>query len=65
MSFLHSYSAEDLLKRAVKGARDKTALKGVKHERWVAVMNLFCLGSTYSRELCEKFGLDPEEEVYR
>jgi hypothetical protein len=28
-------------------------------------MNTFGLGSTYSKELCVAFGLDPNEEIIR
>lgn len=33
--------------------------------RWVAVMDTLQLGSTYSREICARFGLDPDEKVRR
>jgi len=29
------------------------------------VMAIFCLGSTYSKDLCRAFDLDPDEEVTR
>ena len=54
-----------LLERAVKSARKRTARKGEKHPRWVAVMDTFQLGSGYAGELCRRFGLDPDEEVAR
>lgn len=54
-----------LLERAVRGARDHRSRKGVKHPRWVAVMDSFTLGSTYAQELCRRFGLDPDEQVKR
>jgi hypothetical protein len=63
--FLHDLTAHTLLNRAVRGARDRRSRKGVKHLRWVAVMDLFALGSGYSKDLCRKFGLDPDEEVSR
>ncbi|MCA6108166.1 hypothetical protein [Bradyrhizobium cenepequi] len=53
---------EELLRRAVKGARsNKTPWRG--SPRWVAVMETFGLGSTYSAELCRRFDLDPYETV--
>ena len=64
-NFLHELSLESLLERGVRGARDPDSRKGTKHPRWVAVMETFCLGSTYSKELCQKFGLNPYEEVSR
>lgn len=34
-----------------------------KEPRWVIVMDRFLLGSTYSRQLCRRFGCDPDEKV--
>ena len=45
----------DLVERAVRGAK----LKG--RPRWVAVKDVFAVGSTSAHRLCERFGLDPEE----
>jgi hypothetical protein len=58
-------SDEDLLKRAVKSARARGCRKGEKHLRWTAVADAFCLGSTFSAQLCRRFGLDPDEYVKR
>lgn len=55
----------DLLERAVKSCRGRDYRKGQKHPRWVAVMDTFTLGSTYSHQLCRRFGLDPDEQVKR
>lgn len=52
----------ELLRRAVKNARPYGR---VKNARWVAVMELFGLGSTYSAQLCKRFDLDPDELVKR
>ena len=50
---------EELLRRAVTYAR-----KGRRLEyRWVHVMHVFGLGSSYARGLCMRFDLDPEEKV--
>jgi hypothetical protein len=54
-----------LLQRAVKNARDRSKRKSVPHPRWVAVMDAFSLGSTYARQLCAHFDLDPHEMVKR
>ena len=51
----------ELLRRAVSGARAR-GLRGW-HNRWVAVMHAFQLGSTSAAELCRRFGLDPDERV--
>lgn len=56
---------EKLLERAVRGARDHTMPSRHKHPRWTAVSQCFALGSTYSMQLCRRFGLDPEEMVTR
>lgn len=63
--FLHELTAMKLLEHSVRNARSRQCRKGKKHPRWVGVMDCFALGSTYSKELCEKFGLNPEEEVSR
>lgn len=53
---------EDLLRRAVTNARGNS--RG-KVWRWVAVMDMFALGSGYAQQLCARFGLDPDEYVKR
>jgi hypothetical protein len=63
--FLHELTAEELVGRAVRGSRSRHSRKGEKHPRWVAVMDNFALGSTYAKDLCRKFDLDPYEEVSR
>lgn len=55
----------DLLKRTVKSARHRSFRKGSPHPRWTAVMDVFLLGSTFARELCCRFDLDPDEKVKR
>ena len=62
---LDSITDEALLKRGVENARSNKYNKRIKHPRWVAVMDLFVLGSGYSHELCRRFGLDPDELVAR
>lgn len=53
-----------LLFRAVTNARPvRDVRNGVP--RWKAVMDTLQLGSTYSREICARFGLDPDEKVRR
>ena len=48
-----------LLRRAAENARPRQR----REARWVVVMNLFGLGSTYAHELCARFGLDPDEVI--
>lgn len=62
---LHGIRATELLRRAVTTARSRQHNKGVKHPRWVAVKDIFALGSGYAHELCRRFDLDPDEEVSR
>ncbi len=59
------HSADELLRCAVKSARDHRTRRGVMHPRWVAVMSVFALGSTYSRILCLWAGLNPDDGVVR
>jgi hypothetical protein len=54
-----------LLERAVRNSRARDRRKGEKHERWVAVMDMFNLGSGLAGQLCRRFGLDPSEQVKR
>jgi hypothetical protein len=56
---------DELLRRVVTNVRSRRANKGIKHMRWVAVMDGFGLGRSYSIELCARFGLDPDEMVKR
>lgn len=65
MEMFHGIPDDELLRRAVGSARDRRRNKGIKHPRWVAVMDCFLLGSTYARQLCLRFDLDPDEEVKR
>jgi hypothetical protein len=57
---LSDLSDQELLKRAVQGAR---AHRAGPAPRWVAVMDTFSLGSTYAAALCRRFGLGPDEVV--
>lgn len=52
----------DLLKRAVRNVRPRDA--GI-HPRWVAVKEVFALGSTYARQLCLTCGVDPDQMLMR
>lgn len=62
---VNDYDDSILLERAVRNCRNSKSRKGVKHPRWVAVMDTFRLGSTYASQLCVRFGLDPDEQVKR
>lgn len=54
---------EKLLERAVRNARSSAQDRRCKHSRWVHVADTFALGSTFAHQLCERFGLDPNEAV--
>lgn len=54
-------SDEDLVKRAVRNARPREI--GIEVPRWSAIGEAFGLGSTYSIELCRRFGMDPHEPL--
>lgn len=56
---------EELLRRAVMMARNPKAFVQGKQPRCIGVMHAFMLGSTYSAQLCRRFGLDPDEMVGR
>jgi hypothetical protein len=58
-------SDEELLRRAVNNARASRGRANAKHPRLTAVMDVFALGSTYARQLCARFGVEPEEMVKR
>jgi hypothetical protein len=57
---VNDISDAELLERAVRAARPSR-----KSPRWTAVSDTFCLGSTYSMQLCRRFGLDPDETIGR
>jgi hypothetical protein len=55
---IEKYSAEQLVERAVRNPR--TYREGGCYV-WKAVAEIFKLGSTSAAELCEKYGVDPDE----
>lgn len=48
----------ELLRRAVRNARGS-----YRQIRWAVISGTFCLGSTFSAELCRRYGVDPHEMV--
>jgi len=48
----------DLVERAVRNAHRATGRRRIP--RWSAVAETFGLGSTYSTQLCRRYGLDPD-----
>lgn len=61
MASVDDITDEQLLERAVKAARPRRG----RVPRWSAVADLFALGSTYSIQLCRRFGLDPDQQIGR
>ena len=59
MDDVSSIPDEELLRRAVLSARPKYKAS----PKWAAVMDTFGLGSTYARQLCWRFGVDPDETL--
>jgi len=54
---------DELLGRAVRNCAHATKRPGAGRPRWSVVSDHFALGSTFSAQLCRRFGLDPEERV--
>jgi hypothetical protein len=52
---------EQLLGRAVRNARPRRG----RVPRWSAVSDLFALGSTFSMQLCRRYGVDPDQQIGR
>jgi hypothetical protein len=50
-----------LLERAVRNVRPRQP----RSPRWAAVAGAFGLGSSYAAQLCERFGLDPDDQLKR
>lgn len=50
-----------MLERAVTNARSHH--RRGRHPRWLAVMEVFNVGSMDAKDLCKLFGLDPDEQV--
>jgi len=64
MNDVNDIPDDDLLGRAVRGAKPRLGGKARQgRPRWTCVMDLFGLGSTYARQLCRKYGVDPDEMV--
>lgn len=62
MADVNDIPDNELLGRAVRNCR---ARQSGKSPRWVGVSDTFTLGSTYSMQLCRRYGVDPDELVGR
>lgn len=61
MSDVNDIPDNELLGRAVRNVRPRR--RSGRSPRWHAVSEVFTLGSTYSAQLCRRFGVDPDEVV--
>lgn len=50
----------DLVKRAMMNLRNH---EYDSRPRWALVKDVFGVGSTRAEDLCERFGLDPDEKI--
>ena len=57
-STVASIPDEELLRRVVRHVARKRSRR--KEFAWAAVSEAFSLGSTFSMQLCRRFGLDPD-----
>jgi hypothetical protein len=53
----------ELVGRVVRHLRLVRGSRRPKVPRWSVVADLFALGSTYSAQLCRRYGMDPDEYV--
>lgn len=54
----------ELIRRVIAGQRRlPRKLTTRTQPLWAKVGDRFCLGSTYSMQLCRRFGFDPNEQV--
>jgi len=60
----HEFEERKLIYRVLAGMRKPTT-KTAGHQRWVQVMQVFCVGSSVARALCQEFQFDPDERVLR
>lgn len=61
MSDVNSIPDAELIRRVIGGLAGKK--RGRKQPLWATVGDRFCLGSTYSTQLCRRFGFDPDQQV--
>ncbi len=54
---------EELVRRVISRASQRMPGRGKREPLWSYVSYQFCLGSTYSQQLCRRFGYDPEVPV--
>lgn len=52
----------ELLQRVIRNV-GRVPSSRRKAPRWTAISDLFALGSGYSKQLCRRFGTDPDEQI--
>lgn len=66
MSDVNDIPDNELLGRIMRNAGHSSSRgRRRKVPRWIIIADLTTLGSTYSQQLCRRFGLDPDEMVRR
>ena len=53
----------ELIRRAISGLNVAPGPRSSGVPLWSKVGDRFCLGSTYSIQLCRRFGFDPDRQV--
>lgn len=59
------YSQRNLLRCALYNARRMAQANYKAKPNWVLVMELFVVGSTYAREMCQFAGVDPDGKEFK
>lgn len=52
---------EELIRRVISRGSQRLPGRGRREPLWSYVSYQFCLGSTYSQQLCRRFGYDPDQ----
>lgn len=60
---IHPTAFDDpgLVWRAVMNATKNP--RAANHPRWVYMRDAFAVGSTVAKDICRRFGLDPDEDI--
>lgn len=64
MSDVNSIPDVELIRRVINSVcRVPRSTQARTVPLWQNVSEAFCLGSTYSQQLCRRFGFDPDKQV--
>lgn len=61
MADVNDIADSELVGRVIRHLASRK--RGYKQPLWTRVGDFFCLGSTYSMQLCRKYGKDPDAQV--